>query len=451
MPSRATRRGVTGALAAFVAAGALAGPARAQVLPDHFPSPQAKLANAEFLAQAPAPATGAGTVCVIDTGVTPLADLDSQLVERISVVGGNGDDIKHTAANPYSGHGTFVASTIASRVDGVGSAGIWPAAKIISVRAFRTLEGKATSADYRTAINECVRPPRNPTVITLSLGSSYASADDLARLENKIIDARQYNNINVVASTGNDGDLNQVNYPARFPAVFAVGATDATGAFCAFSNRGAGLDLSSLGCDTYATGFDGQVGAFHGTSFAAPTVAAVIVALRSYKPELTAGQAEQLLLATARPTSAGPVLDASAAFRAAGLGALVDAYVAPEQPNGDGSASGGNDTPPVPPAGGPEQIVTKVDVTHVPDVIDEKPAKPKTRKVTLKRGTLQVQVSNPPRGAVAVFRVGGRSYERKNGKLTLKKVRSWRPVTVFIEDQWGVRSDSLKVRRPGRR
>jgi hypothetical protein len=440
---------VTGALAAFVAAGALAGPARAQVLPDTFPSPQAKLANAEFLAQAPAPATGAGTVCVIDTGVTPLADLDSQVIERVSVVGGDGDDIKHSSKNPYSGHGTFVASTIASRVDGVGSAGIWPAAKIISVRAFRTLEGKATSADYRTAINECVRPPRSPSVITLSLGSSYASADDLARLENKIIDARQYNNINVVASTGNDGNLAQVNYPARFPAVFAVGATDTAGAFCAFSNRGTGLDLSALGCDTYATGFDGNVGAFHGTSFAAPTVAAVLVALRSYKPELTAEAAEQLLLSTARVTSAGKVMDVAAAFRAAGLGSLVDAYIAPQPPTADGGGSGPG-TPP--PAGGPEQVVTKVDLTHVPEVIDEKPAKPKARKATLRRGTLQVQVSKPPRGAVAVFRVGRRSYERKNGKLTLKKVRSWRPVTVFIEDQWGVRSDSLKVRRPaGRR
>ncbi|WP_170178768.1 S8 family peptidase [Solirubrobacter pauli] len=438
---------MTGALAAFVAAGALAGPASAQVLPDNFPSPQAKLANAEFLAQAPAPATGAGTVCVIDTGVSQLADLDTQVIERISAVGGNGEDIYHQADNPYSGHGTFVASTIASRVDGVGSAGIWPAAKIISVRVARAAGSNATSADYRTAISECARVDRGVDVINLSLGASYIDADDLARLENKIINARRDKNINVVASTGNDGNNIQVNYPARFADAFAIGATDPNGAFCSFSNRGTGLDLSALGCNTYATGFDGGVGAFHGTSFAAPTAAAVLVALRSYMPGLTANAAEELLLRTARQTAAGPVLDAAAAFRAAGLGALVDAYVAPQLPNGGGDAAGGGNTPP----GGPE-VVTKVDVTHVPDVVETKLSKPKARKASLKRGTLTVQVAKPPKGAVAVFRVGGRSYERKNGKLTLKKVRSWRTVTVFIEDQWGVRSDSLKVRRPtGRR
>jgi subtilisin family serine protease len=444
MPTRAIVRGVTGALAAFVAAGALAGPARANVLPDNFPTPQAKLANAEFLAHAPAPPAGAGTVCVIDTGVTPLPDLDTQLVERISVVGGNGDDIKHTAENRYSGHGTFVASTIASRVDGVGSAGIWPAAKIVSVRAFRTLEGRATSADYRQAIFECLQDDRDVSVITLSLGSSsYIDSADLARLEDRILTARRDTNVNVVASAGNDGNTTEVNYPARFASVFAVGAVDSADAFCSFSNRGAGLDMSTLGCETHATVFDGQVGAFRGTSFAAPTVAAVLVALRSYKPALTADAAEKLLTDNARRTNAGLVLDAAAAFRAAGLGALVDAYVPPPQPDGGGSS---------PPPGGPEQVVTKVDVTHVPDVVDDKPVKPKARKVALKRGILTVQVAKPPGGAVAVFRVGGRSYERKNGKLTLKKVRSWRPVTVFIEDQWGVRSDSLKVRRPtGRR
>lgn len=440
MPTRTTWCGVTGALAALVAAGALAGPARAQALPDHFPSPQAKLANAAFLAQAPAPATGAGTVCVIDTGVSALPDLDTQIVERISVVGGSGEDIEHVASEPFSGHGSFVASTIASRVDGVGSAGIWPVAKIVSVRVFRTRGSKATSADSRAAIVECIRHS-DVRVISMSLGASYIDADDLARLESRITNARAGRDVNVVASTGNDGNAEQVNYPARFQSAFAVGATDSSGAFCSFSNRGLGLDLSALGCDTHATGFDGSYGVFRGTSFAAPTVAAVLVALRSYKPELTADQAEQLLLSTARQTSAGPVLDAAAAFRAAGLGALVDAYVAPVAPDGGSSSSGG-----------PEQVVTKVDVTHVPDVVDSKPDKPKVRKVSLKRGTLRVEVAKPPKGAVVVFRVGGRSYERKNGKLVLKKVRSWRPVTVFVEDEWGVRSASLKVRRPsGRR
>jgi subtilisin family serine protease len=431
MHPRALKRGGIGALAALAAAGAFAVPARAAVQPDNLPSPQAVLAHAEFLAHAPAPTSGAGTVCVIDTGVTPLPDLTDQVTERLSVVGGAVEDIYHHADDPFSGHGTFVAGTIASRVDGVGSAGIWPAAKIISVRVFRTPTGGATSADYRSAINECTQPLRHVSVITLSLGASFADADDVARLENKIINAHDYFNINVVASTGNDGNASAVNYPARFPQAFGVGGTDSSGAFCSFSNRGLGLDLSALGCDTYATAFDGRVGAFKGTSFAAPTVAGILVALRSYRPDLTAQQAEGLLLSAAQQTSAGPVVDASAAFRTAGLGGLVDAYVPPD----DRSSSPGG------------EAVTHVEVTPTPEVVDRKPAKPKLRKASFVKRMLRVEVTRPPRGGVAVFRVGGRSYQRSNGRLVLR-LRSWRTVTVLMQDEWGVRSDSLTVRRP---
>ena len=127
-PMRATasiRRG-TGALAAFVAVGVLAVPASAESPSDAYPSPQAIAANAEFLSQVPPPAGGAGVVCVIDTGVTPLPDTASQIVERIAIDGGTPDDVDHAPGNPRSGHGSFVASAIASQIDGRGSSGFGP-------------------------------------------------------------------------------------------------------------------------------------------------------------------------------------------------------------------------------------------------------------------------------------------------------------------------------------
>jgi hypothetical protein len=132
------------------------------------------------------------------------------------------------------------------------------------------------------------------------------------------------------------------------------------------------------------------------------------------------------------------VIDAAAAFRAAGLGALVDAYQAPSPPAGPDSSS----------SGGP--VVTAVQVTPTSDVVDDRPAAPKLRSASFRHRLMRVQVTRAPKGGTVIFKVAGRSYERSSGKLVLK-TRSWRTTTVLVEDEWGVRSDSLKVRRPRRR
>lgn len=433
MPATASIRRGTGALAALVAAGALAVPARAETLSDAYPSPQAVAANAEFLAHVPPPVGGAGTVCVIDTGVTPLPDTASQIVERIAIDGGTPDDIDHVPGDPRSGHGSFVAGTIASQIDGRGSAGIWPAAKIISVRAFSRRDAGATASDYRVGLYECTQPRRGVRVINISLGGNSASAYELSKLDDRIITAHTDFNINVVASAGNDGNPSQIGYPARFATAFAVGATDPSDTFCGFSNRGAGLDVSSLGCNTRATAFDGTSAWFAGTSFSGPTVAGILLALRSYRPDLSAGQAEQLLLAHAKHTPSGAVVDAEAAFRAAGLGGLVDAYCCSSSPPTSDDFSSGNPS-----------------VITAPSLDDDRPDKPQLLGATYKKRVMRLRVAKPLRGWDAIFRVNGRSYVRASGSLTVR-ARSWKSVSVLVEDRWGVRSQPLKVRRPGRR
>ena len=100
------------------------------------PTPQAIDANAEFLASPSLPAPPVpGKVCVVDTGVDLTTDLGGPAaVERYSVWGGTVDDVGG-AGIPK--HGTYVAGIIASKLDGQGSVGIWPQARIVSVRVFR--------------------------------------------------------------------------------------------------------------------------------------------------------------------------------------------------------------------------------------------------------------------------------------------------------------------------
>ncbi|CAA9498777.1 MAG: hypothetical protein AVDCRST_MAG69-1759 [uncultured Solirubrobacteraceae bacterium] len=436
MPATASIRRGVGALAALAAAGVLGVPtAYANPPRDAYPSAQATAARAEFLTQVPAPAAGAGNVCVIDTGVTPLPDTAGQIVRRIALDGGDPGDVNHVAGDPRSGHGSFVAATIASQIDGHGSAGIWPAAKIVSVRVFSGAGERASALAYRNGIVECLHPARGFKVVTLSLSSLTATTTELAKLEDRIANTRNNFDVNVVASAGNNGSLSAVNYPARFAAAFAVGATDANGAFCAFSNRGSGLDLSTLGCNPRATLFDGSTGVFAGTSYSTPVVAGVLLALRAHRPDLTAAAAEQLLLDTAQLRRAGRVLDAAAAFRAAGLGPLVDAYRPPPPAA----------APTTPPSSGdvPRGVGDVVDG----DLADDRPDRPRLLAATFRRGVMRIRVSRPPRGGDALFRVGRRTYSKANGALSLRS-RSWRPVTVVIEDRWGVRSEPRTVRRP---
>ncbi len=188
-----------------------------------------------------------------------------------------------------------------------------------------------------------------------------------------------------------------------------MGATDSSDNFCGFSNRGADLDIANLGCDTQATAFDGTPAWVAGTSFSGPTVAGILLALRSYRPDLTAGEAEQLLLAHAKQTLAGAVIDAEAAFRAAGLGGLVNSYRSPGAP----PSSAGLDL-------GSPAVIT------APEFDDERPNKPRLLGATFKKGVMRLRVAKPRRGWDAIFRVSGKSYVRSSGSLPCGRGRGSR-------------------------
>jgi subtilisin family serine protease len=301
----------------------LAAPAAASAAAEGPGTPQATAANATFLSNAPAP-TGGGGVCVVDSGVDTDTDLGSALAGRTAWLGGGGSTdpgdfgaIGDTG-DPLTKHGTYVAGIIASQVDGKGTGGIWPAAKIYSARVFAGGASTAAVNDYIGAITWC-ESQAGVKVINLSLsGLGGASTAQRATVDDKIAEARSAPfNINVVAAAGNDGSPATVGYPATSAGVFAVGATDATGALASFSNRGVGLDIATFGVGTCVTTSSGSnLATGQGTSYAAPVVSAVLAAMRSYDASLTASQAELLLLDNADIVGSVKVLNAAKAFRA---------------------------------------------------------------------------------------------------------------------------------------
>src|SRR5215207_2879332 len=153
-------------------------------------------------------------VFVLDTGVTLTPDLDGAVSERLAWDGGPVDDTDHEPTDPYSGHGTFDASTIVGAVNGWGSAGLFPYARVISYRAFDRSDGPILAGQYLRGIVECSKSQHAVRVINLSLGRVEPEDPYLPELRDFVRRARLVDSINVVAAAGNRG-ASDVDYPAR--------------------------------------------------------------------------------------------------------------------------------------------------------------------------------------------------------------------------------------------
>ncbi|MBR9869166.1 MAG: S8 family serine peptidase [Oceanospirillales bacterium] len=239
-------------------------------------------------------ATGDGVqVAVLDTG------LASGGPDGIKVCS-EGKDIVNDDLSPVDGdgHGTHVSGTIAQATNnGIGVSGLAYNACILPVKVLDD-NGSGSFADIAEGIYHAVN--HGADVINMSLGISarYGITND------PVMDpALQYaaeEGVVVVAAAGNDGHRKNVSYPAIYPTVIAVGATDARDQVARYSNRGAGLDVVAPGGDTsrdddgdpqnYPDGVlqETDIGSgwnyyfFQGTSMASPHVSATAALLLSH-------------------------------------------------------------------------------------------------------------------------------------------------------------------------
>lgn len=305
------------ALASLVAApGAIAATAH-----ESSPTPQASGMNAAFMEYLPAP-TAPASVCVVDTGVDLTADTQPFVTSRLSVTA---DGLLDDMLLPY-GHGTSVAAVMGSPRNGVGGVGLWPHVRVVSVRATSELyagQANFTWNDYHRALELCLQVPEIKTV-NFSLGGSVGGADYFLFMD-EVLKANALG-VSVVAAAGNTPGAPA--YPAAAAGVVAVAANDARagGSLCWFSASVPGI-LSAPGCNVEASSKPGDVFAWDGTSFAAPLVSALLTSLRAYRPDLSRQQVEDIVRQSGHLGADGVSVgvDAEAAFRAAGLGAMVDA------------------------------------------------------------------------------------------------------------------------------
>lgn len=214
---------------------------------------------------------GAGTViAVIDTGVRcDLPDLVNRCVAGQDFV--NGDD----HADDDHGHGTDVASlAVAIAHNGVGGVGVAPDAQVMPLKAMAA-NGYGSHASIAAAVVWAVG--HGARVINLSLGGYYDSATLRAAVAYAI-----EHEVVVVAAAGNDS-IGMPTYPAAYPDVLGVAATDRLDGHWRPSNFGDYVDVSAPGAGVATATLAGW-GASSGTSEATPLVSGVAALILSEEP-----------------------------------------------------------------------------------------------------------------------------------------------------------------------
>jgi subtilisin family serine protease len=369
-------------------------------------------ANAEVLQHAPEPPVKP-VICVIDFGVTPTPDLD--IVHRQALDGGTLDDVTATPGN--FGHGTTVAHMAAGKVNGWGASGVFPHARIASVRIFSKPGERVPWQGYINALQRCLSIEPRPAVALLSIGGSLASENEAADLANQIRIARRY--MSVVAAAGNGGA--RADMPARLPAVLSVAAATSVSALCDFSARDETVDLMAPGCGLTQSGWNGVPWLLNGTSFAAPIVAGALAALRAYQPHLSVDAAEDIL-ASATRTGPVPRLDVDRALQQSGVALgtpprpLATANAALSTRSEAGDREGHSAETPTQPA----HRAPRLNVSPAPGAKGPRPSPPRV-SVHRRGGHLVLRIHNRPFGTAVEVRSGRYRVRRRSSRIRLPR------------------------------
>lgn len=197
-------------------------------------------------------------VAIIDTGIdVKHPDLKDNIKSGVSTVW-------YTSSyNDDNGHGTHVAGIAAALDNTIGVVGVGPQIYLYAVKVLDR-RGSGYLSDVIEGLDWAIT--NKMQVVNMSLGTSsnvQSFKDAVARVNAA--------GITQVAAAGNNGGA--VIYPAAYPEVIAVSATDSTDTLASWSSRGPEVDLAAPGVSIYST-YKGQTyKTLSGTSMAAPHVA----------------------------------------------------------------------------------------------------------------------------------------------------------------------------------
>lgn len=182
------------------------------------------------------------------------------------------------------------ATSVAGLIAGTGEfRGMAPGAKIYHARAF---EGGRSNMDVILAALDWAAE-QDVRILNMSF---VGPKNDLLQ---EACDAARARDIVLVAAAGNNGPKAPFGYPAAYPGVIAVTATDDKDALMPQANRGAYIFVSAPGVNVLAPS-GGGTDLVTGTSFAAAVVSGAIANLIRAAPDRSVDWIEAALSTTAK-------------------------------------------------------------------------------------------------------------------------------------------------------
>ncbi|MBM4435412.1 MAG: hypothetical protein FJ028_10030, partial [Chloroflexi bacterium] len=258
--------------------------------------------------------SSAVTVAILDTGIDgDHPDLAGATVPGASFVTQPSSGCDPGATRDDNTHGTHMAGIVAANGNNsIGIAGVAFGSKVMGVKIL-DCTGVGSFSDVANGLVWAV--DRGAKVVNLSLGSPFdsstlRSAVSYATLRNVLV-------VSAAGNCGSTGDrctsLHQTEYPAAYPDVISVGATDTDDSVALFSSRNATVAVSAPGrsivstTPTYPTYQSRRstnpttltYGTLSGTSQAAPFVAGLAALILSQEPSLAPAAVLERLRATA--------------------------------------------------------------------------------------------------------------------------------------------------------
>ncbi|WP_405823388.1 S8 family serine peptidase [Streptomyces sp. NBC_00838] len=239
--------------------------------------------------------TGEGIkIALIDSGVNASTpSLKGQVLKGLDTTETDG------TTDDYNGHGTTMAELIAGTGAGGGIKGLAPGAKIIPMRtANKEFEEKhkSNSLDNVNAIRAAA--DGDAKIINMSGGSEFLTSQEKEAVKYAYGKGKLF-----FAAVGNTGHKdNKPGYPANYPEVVGVAATDREGEVATYSNHGDFVDIAAPAndlprwCDETFRKYCMGNG---GTSAATALASASAALIWSANPDWTANQVLRVMFESA--------------------------------------------------------------------------------------------------------------------------------------------------------